>query len=381
MIPVFEPVVGEDEIAAVVAALRRGEISGNFGRALSEFESEFAAYCGCRHGIATTSGTTALHLAIAAARIGPGDEVLISTSTNIATALAVYHNGALPVPVDSEDVTWNLDLDLVEGLVTPRTKAIIPVHLFGHPVDMDRLMEIARRRGLIVIEDCAESHGATVRGRMTGGFGDMACFSFYANKIITTGEGGMVVTNDDRLAERLRLLRNLAFTKPRFYHEVPGFNFRMTGFQAAMGLAQFRKIDGILDAKRRLARAYNERLATVPGIRTPVELDWAKNVYWMYAVLVERPFGMNRDDLAHGLAEAGIETRTFFCPMNRQPFLRAQAGFREIPSPVADRLWETGLYLPSTHTLEDAKIDFIVEHIRRLGQSAAKSRPARACAA
>jgi perosamine synthetase len=381
MIPVFEPVVGEDEIAAVVAALRRGEISGNFGHALSEFESEFAAYCGCRHGIATTSGTTALHLAVAAAGIGAGDEVLISTSTNIATALAVFHNGALAVPVDSEDGTWNLDLDLVEGLVTPRTKAIIPVHLFGHPVDMDRLMEIARRRGLIVIEDCAESHGATVRGRMTGGFGDMACFSFYANKIITTGEGGMVVTDDDRLAERLRLLRNLAFTKPRFYHEVPGFNFRMTGFQAAMGLAQFRKIDGILEAKRRLARSYNDRLAAVPGIRTPVELNWAKNVYWMYAVLVEEPFGISRDDLAAGLAAAGVETRTFFCPMNRQPFLRAQAGFRHVPSPVADRLWETGLYLPSTHTLEDAKIDFIVEHIRRLGRNVSKSRPASARAA
>src|SRR3954464_12306466 len=169
MIPVFQPVIGEDEIQAVVAALRRGEISGNFGQALHSFESEFAAYCGCKHGIATTSGTTALHLAVSACNLMQGDEVLISTSTNIATALAVFHNGALAVPVDSESVTWNLDLSLVEELITDRTKAIIPVHLFGHPVDMDRLMEIARRRGLIVIEDCAESHGATVRGRMTGG--------------------------------------------------------------------------------------------------------------------------------------------------------------------------------------------------------------------
>ena len=175
----------------------------------------------------------------------------MSSSTNIATALAVIHNGAIPVPVDSENVTWNIDLDLVEGLITDKTKAIIPVHLYGHPVDMDRLMEIARKHNLLVIEDCAESHGATCRGRMTGSFGDMSCFSFYANKVITTGEGGMVTTNNKELAERLRLLRNLAFTKPRFWHEEAGFNFRMTGYQAAMGLAQFHKIEHIITEARR----------------------------------------------------------------------------------------------------------------------------------
>jgi perosamine synthetase len=369
VIPVFEPVIGEDEIEAVVAALRRGEVSGNFGQALQAFESEFASYCGCKHGIATTSGTTALHLAVAACGVGPGDEVLISTSTNIATALAVFHNGALPVPVDSEPVTWNLDLDLIDDLITKRTRAIIPVHLFGHPVDMDRLMQIARRRGLRVIEDCAESHGAMVRGKMTGGFGDMACFSFYANKVITTGEGGMVVTNDDAIAERLRLLRNLGFTKPRFFHEVAGYNFRMTGYQAAMGLAQFRKIEAIIEAKRTLAQNYNERLGSIPGIRTPVEQRWARSVYWMYSVLIEEEFGTTRDELAQGLAEAGIETRTFFCPMNRQPFLRAQPGYREIPSPIADRLWERGLYLPSTYTLSASQLDYIAAEIRRLARS------------
>lgn len=371
MIPVFEPVIGEEEIAAVVAALRRGEISGTFGQGLQDFEREVAAHCGCKHGVATTSGTTALHLAVSAAGIGVGDEVLISTSTNIATALAVFHNGGLAVPVDSEATTWNLDLDLVEGLITARTKAIIPVHLFGHPVDMDRLMEIARRRGLMVIEDCAESQGATVRGRMTGSFGDMACLSFYANKVITTGEGGMVVTNDDALAERLRLLRNLGFTKPRFYHEVPGYNFRMTGYQAAMGLAQFRKIDAIIAAKRKLAQGYTERLSSIPGIRTPVELPWARNVYWMYAIVVDEEFGASRDELARGLHQAGIETRTFFCPMNRQPFLMAQPGYRHVPSPVADHLWERGLYLPSTYTLGDSQLDHIAQEIRRVGRPAA----------
>ena len=364
MIEVFEPVIGEEEIEAVVAALRRGEISGTFGEAIQQFEQEFAGYCGCKHGVAVSSGTTALHVAVAAAGIGPGDEVLISSSTNIATALAVVHNGAVPVPVDSEDITWNLNLDLIEPLVTPRTKAIIPVHLFGHPVDMDRLMEIARRHNLLVIEDCAESHGATCRGRMTGSFGEMACFSFYANKVITTGEGGMVTTNDDSLAERLRLLRNLAFTKPRFRHEEAGYNFRMTGYQAAMGLAQFRKIEKIISEKRRVAKTYHELLAGVEGLQLPHEADWARNVYWMYAVAVHPEFGMSRDELMKWLSNDGIDTRTFFCPMNQQPCLRSRDGFREVPCPVADRLWETGLYLPSTYTLSQETLTKIAGSIR-----------------
>ena len=359
MIPVSQPVIGEEEIANVTDALRRGEISGNFGLYLERFEHEFAAFAGCEHGIATTSGTTALHLAVTAAGIGQGDEVLVSASTNIATALGVYHNGAMPVPVDSEPVTWNLDLSLIEALITPRTKAIIPVHLFGHPVDMDELLRIVNKHNLIVIEDCAESHGATVRGRMTGSFGHMSCFSFYANKVITTGEGGMVTTNDDALAERLRLLRYLGFTKPRFRHEVPAYNFRMTGYQAAMGLAQLHKIESIVENKRRLAAAYNERLKRIAGIQTPAEMNWAKNVYWMYAISIEPEFGISRDQLTERLAASGIETRTFFCPMNQQPFLREMSGFRGGPLPVADRLWQTGLYLPSTHTLTDAEVDTV----------------------
>lgn len=363
MIPVFEPVIHKDEINAVVSALQRGELSGSFGVALHEFEKQFANYCGCQHGIAVTSGTTALHLAVAAAGIGLGDEVLVSASTNIATALGVVHNGAIPVPVDSENRTWNLDLDLIESLITSKTKAIIPVHLFGHPVDMDRLMLIARKHNLIVIEDCAEAHGATCRGRMVGGFGDMACFSFYANKIITTGEGGMVTTNDDKLAERLRLLRNLAFTTPRFKHEVAGYNFRMTGYQAALGLEQFRKIEVILQEKRRVAHTYNSFLSTIPGLQLPVELDWARNVYWMYAIIIKPEFGISRDELMAELRDKGIDTRTFFCPMNQQPCLQKISGFRSDALPVADRLWEAGLYLPSTITLDEKTIRYISECI------------------
>ena len=365
MIEVFTPIIGKEEIDAVVKALENGEISGSFGETIPTFEREFANYVECTDGVAVTSGSTALHLAVAAAGIGPGDEVLVSSSTNIATALAVIHNGAIPVPVDSENLTWNLDLDLVEGLITDKTKAIIPVHLYGHPVDMVRLMEIARTHNLLVIEDCAESHGATCHGRMTGSFGHMSCFSFYANKVITTGEGGMVTTNDKDLAERLRLLRNLAFTTPRFRHEEAGFNFRMMGYQAAMGLVQFRKIEHIIEQKRRVAHTYNSFLKDVDGLQLPHEAEWARNVYWMYAVVLRPEFGMTRDELVDHLRKEGIDTRTFFCPMNQQPCLQKRPGFREVPCPVADNLWENGLYLPSTYTLEKPVIEKIADVVRR----------------
>lgn len=365
MIPVFEPVFGEEEIQAVVETLRKGEISGSFSPTLERFEREFAAYVGCKYGVACTSGTTALHLAVATLQLSHGDEVLISASTNIATALAVAHNGGIPVPVDSENITWNLDLDKLESLITPKTRAVLPVHLYGHPVDMDRLLVIARKHDLVVIEDCAESHGASCREKMTGSFGDMGCFSFYANKIITTGEGGMVTTDDERLAERLQLLRNLGFTKPRFRHEVAGYNFRMTGYQAAMGLAQLQKIEHIIDEKRRVAQTYNKYLKEIPGIQTPPEAAWARNVYWMYALIVNPDFGMTRDQLAESLKNDGIDSRTFFCPMNQQPCLQTIEGFRNVPCPVADRFWETGLYLPSTYTLSEDTIRLITDSIRR----------------
>lgn len=363
-IPVFEPEIGQEEIDAVVEAMKRGEISGSFGKAIPEFENGFAKYCGAQFGVAVSSGTTALHLAASAIGIQPGDEVLVSACTNIATALAVYHHGGIPVPVDSESHTWNLNLDLVESLITPKTKAIIPVHIYGHPVDMPRLLRIAEKHGLYVIEDCAESHGATAHGRMTGSFGDIGCFSFYANKIITTGEGGMLVTDDKELADRVRLLRNLAFTTPRFRHELAGYNFRMTGFQAAMGTAQLKKIERFIEAKRRLAATYNRYLEGVAGIQTPAEEKWARNVYWMYGILVDGRFGISRDQLMQALAQSGIETRTFFCPMNLQPFLRSQKGYREVSCPVAERLWEQGLYLPSGTQVTEKQIRWITDKIK-----------------
>jgi perosamine synthetase len=367
MIPVFEPDIGDDEVQAVLAAVKRGEISGSFGSAIPEFERLFADYVGCKHGVAVSSGTTALQVAVAAAGIGPGDEVVLSALTNIATALAVAHNGALPIPVDSEATTWNLDLDLVEGLITPRTRAILPVHVYGHPVDMDRVRAIADKHRLIVIEDCAESHGATVRGRMTGSFGQMGCFSFYANKVITTGEGGMITTNDDTLAERLRLLRNLAFTQPRFRHEALGYNFRMTGMQAAMGVVQTKRIEAVIAEKRRVAATYNELLAGFDWLQLPAELPWARNVYWMYAVAVRPESGLRRDAVTESLRAAGVDTRTFFCPMNQQPALRRLPGFRAAACPVADGLWETGFYLPSSTTLTRAEIQRVADALGQAG--------------
>lgn len=366
MIPVFEPVIEEDDIKAVVDALRNGEVSGTFGETIKDFENEFAQYVGCKYGVVVNSGTSALQLAVAAAGIQLGDEVLVSASTNIATALAALHNGAIPVPVDSEEITWNLDLDLIEELLTPRTRAIIPVHLYGHPVDMDRLMEIAQKHDLIVIEDAAEAHGATVRGRMTGSFGDMACYSFYANKVITTGEGGMITTNNAELAERLRLLRNLAFAEPRFRHEQAGFNYRMPGFVAALGLSQLRKIDRIIGEKRRVAHSYSEKMKDLLGLQLPTELDWARNVYWMYALVVQPEFAISRDELIDALAAEGIQTRTFFCPMNQQPVLQGQEGYKEVPCPVADRLWENGLYLPSAWNLSEEDISLISDVIHKV---------------
>ena len=367
-IPVFEPALGEEEVAAVAAAVERGEISGSFGETIAAFEREFAAYVGARHGVAVNSGSSALQLAVAAAGIGRGDEVLVPACTNIATAGAVCHNGAVVVPVDSEPETWNMNLDLLEELVSDGTRAVLPVHVYGHPVDMDRLLELASRRQLVVIEDCAESHGATVRGRMTGSFGAMSCFSFYANKIITTGEGGMVLTDDPSLAERVAGLRNLCFGEPRFLHRELGFSLRMTGFQAAMGLAQLRKIDRILEQKRRVAQTYNRLLSNVPGLRLPVERDWALNVYWMYGVVVEDEFPLSRDELMTHLASAGVGTRTFFCPMNLQPALQQGARMRSAACPVAESLWERGLYLPSSPALAERQL----EHIASLIRSAAR---------
>ncbi len=361
--PVFEPEYGDAEIAAVADAMRRGEISGVFGRAVPDFEKAFADYCGVEHGVAVANGTVALQLAARVAGVGQGDEVLVSASTNIASALAAYHNGAVTVPVDSEDKTWNLDISLLEQLISPKTKAIVVVHLLGNPVDMPSVMAIAEKHGLVVIEDCAEAHGAEWKRQKIGSFGHMACFSFLSNKIITTGEGGMVITNDPHYAEQLSSLRNLAFGKVRFLHEAPAYNFRLSSMQAAMGLVQTARIEEFIKRKIELFELYRSALGDIPYIRFPEWDPACRHVHWMVGIRIGAEAPFTRDQLKDHLAANGIDTRTFFCPMNLQPFIAAQEGYRGPACPVAEAMWNDGLYLPSTLSLSAADVACISETI------------------
>jgi len=369
MIPVCEPQIGEAELKNIASCIRANMISGSAGEYIGEFEGKFSSYCDTRYGIATTSGTTALHLAIASLGIGDGDEVIASTLTNIATVFAIVYNRATPVVVDSEPETWNIDVTKIEERITEKTKAILPVHIYGHPCDMGSIMEIAEKYNLWVIEDAAEAHGAEYKGRKVGGIGHIGCFSFYANKIITTGEGGMMVTDDPEITEKARLLRNLAFSKERrFLHHELGFNYRMTNLQAAIGVAQLAKINEFIQRKRYIASLYNSLLADVSGITLPPEKPWAKNVYWMYSILIMKEFGISRDELMIRLLEKGIETRTMFIPMNQQPVFHKMGLFKEASCPVAEELARRGLYLPSGVGLTDEQIEYVCRILRENAQ-------------
>ena len=363
IIPVCEPTLGGNEMKYVQQAIETNWIS-SAGRFIRDFEARFAEICGVKYGIACANGTVAMHLAMATLGLEPGDEVIIPTFTMIATANAVTYCGAKPVLVDMEPGYWQMDLNQVEARITPRTKAIVPVHIYGHPTDMDPLMALAEKHGIMVIEDAAEAHGAEYKGRRTGGLGHAAGFSFYGNKIITTGEGGMVTTNDRELAQLAWNLRDHAFSHERhFWHKFVGFNYRMTNLQAAVGLAQVEQLDGFVAARRRNAAEYNCRLHGIPGIRTPAEAPWAKNVYWMYGIMVdEAAYGMGRDALRRVLADHGIETRTFFIPMHCQPVYWQQ--FKGERYPVAEDLCKRGFYLPSASSLSIDEIEYVADVIR-----------------
>jgi perosamine synthetase len=366
-IPVSQPLIGDLEMAYVVDALRQGAISGFYGDYLTRFESEFAKYCGAACGVTTSSGTTALHLALVALSIGPGDEVLVSTLTNMATVFAVLYQGATPVLIDIEADTWNLDAALLERHVTPRTRAILVVHLFGHPVDMDPILELAGRHNLKLIEDCAEAHGALYRGRKVGSLGDVGCFSFYANKIITTGEGGMLTTNDRDLADRARSLKNLALgSTNRFMHTAVGFNYRMTNLQAALGCAQMQQIDGVIERKRRIAHWYYQRLADARCLQLPVERPYARHVYWMYHVGLTGAAAAQRDVVRARLAEAGIETRDGFIPANLQNVFSGQGWARADSCPRANIAARSTLYLPSGPSLAEADVEYVSTSLKEI---------------
>jgi perosamine synthetase len=302
-------------------------------------------------------------LALAACGMTKGDEVIIPAFTMIATANAVTYTGAKVVLVDAEPRTYNIDAERIEKKITLRTKAIIVVHIYGHPANMDKILGIAKKYKLYVIEDAAEAHGAEYKGKKVGGIGDVGCFSFYGNKIITTGEGGMVITNNRKIAQRATYLRDHTFSKERhFWHKELGFNYRMTNLQAAIGLAQTENIKEFVERKIKIAKLYNSLLKDINGITLAPHTPGIKNVYWAYSILIEKGFGINRDRLRCSLANRGIETRAFFIPMHLQPvYSKVCKGH----FPVAEEICRKGLYLPSGLKLKKDEIRFIVDSIKK----------------
>ena len=357
-IPVAEPEIGEEELKNVIEAVKSGWVSSK-GPFIEEFERRFSSYIGVKHGVATSNGTTALHLALAALGIGRGDKVLIPSLTFIAVANAVTYTGAEPIFIDSHPEYWCMDPSKIEEKIDAQTKIIIVVHLYGHPCEMDEIMRIAEKYNLHVIEDCAEAHGAEYKGKKVGSFGIINCFSFYGNKIITTGEGGMCVTNDEELAEKMRMLRDHGMSpQKKYWHEVIGFNYRMTNLQAAIGVAQLNKLDKFVEKKRKIAKIYNSYFRNSKGITLPPEMPWAKNVYWMYSVLVKNKFGINRDQLIEKLAKSGIESRPFFYPIHTMPPYK-----RNEKHVSAETISKEGINLPSSVKLSNEDLEKIVSVI------------------
>jgi len=364
MIPVNEPLIGEKEVEYVLDCLKTGWIS-SAGKYIQEFEEKWADYCGMKYGIAVSNGTTALETAVACIDLKHGEEVIMPTFTIISCAQAIIRNNNIPVLVDSEPRTWCMDVTKIEQKITPKTRAIMPVHIYGHPVDMDPIIDLAKKYNLIIIEDAAEAHGAEYKGKKCGSFGDISCFSFYANKIITTGEGGMLLTNNKEFVEKSRSFRNLCFKKEkRFYHTEMGCNFRLTNLQAAIGLAQLERIDELVEKKRWIGHAYNERLKDIPELIIPVEEPWAKNVYWMYGVVLNENTGTDAKEFSKRLRDRGIDTRPFFLGMHEQPVFHDMGLFKNGHYPVAEQLARQGLYLPSGMTLTQEQIEQVAQAVK-----------------
>lgn len=374
MIPVNEPLLPGNEIDYVTDCIKTGWIS-SAGKYINEFEAGWSAYCGKKYGIAVSNGTTALDVAVHCLGLKPGDEVIMPTFTIISCALAVLNNKGTPILVDSDPKLWTMDVDQVAEKITRKTKAIMPVHIYGHPVDMDPLLKLAEEHHLAIIEDAAEAHGAEYQShyhatdswRRCGSFGTMSCFSFYANKLVTTGEGGMVLTDDENLAKKAQAYRNLCFQPPRrFYHEHLGNNFRLTNMQAALGVAQMERIGEIIAKKRWMAQEYSSRLQKIPAIQLPTEKPWAKSVYWMYALVLSDTCGMDNTECAKRLYDKGVETRPFFIGMHEQPVLHKLGLFKEEKYPVAERIARQGLYLPSGLTITKEQIETVSNAVKEV---------------
>lgn len=368
MIPVYEPMLLGKIKEKVLDCIETGWISSS-GKYIAEFEALFSRYIGTKHGIACSNATNGLFAALKAINISYGDEIIIPDHSIIVTSNVIIQAGGKPVPVDVDSKTYCIDPSKIEEKITRKTKGIMVVHIYGHPCDMDPIIKIAEKHNLFIIEDCAEAHGAEYKGKKVGSFGIASVFSFYANKVITTGEGGMVCTNNDKLNEKIRLLINQGYTQPRGKHWVLGYNFRLTNIQAAIGVAQMEFIDKIIEMKRNLAKKYNSLLKDAAGLELPHEAPWAKSVYWMYGVVLKDSVKKSREQICKELKELGIDTRLFFFPIRTQP-VYAEGKNSLYPDskgkfPVSDRLGEKGFYLPSSPNLKDEQIKTVVNALKK----------------
>jgi perosamine synthetase len=372
MIPVNQPLLCGNEAKYLAECVESGWISSE-GPFVRKLEQGMATIGGQRHGIAVANGSAALELAVAALGIGPGDEVILPTFTIISCAAAIVRAGATPVVVDCEPTTWNMDPTQIESKITPRTKAIMVVHIYGLPVDMDLVMDLARGHDLKIIEDGAEQIGQVYGAdshapRMVGSFGDLATFSFYPNKHITTGEGGIVLTSDEILAERCCDLRNLCFGKKhRFVHQQLGWNFRMSNLQAAIGVAQMERLPQTLAKKRQIGAWYDAMLADVDDLeRLPARTAYAENIHWVYGVVLKDSVPLDAEEAMKRLGAKGIGTRPFFWPMHEQPVLREMGFFDGISCPVAERIARRGFYIPSGVALTRDQAEKVTEALRQI---------------
>jgi len=364
-IPLMQPALGGNELAYVSDCVTTGWISSQ-GEYVQRFEQQFSDFLGGQDALAVSSGTAALHLALKALDIGPGDEVIVPDFTFAAPANVVLHCGATPVLADVDRSTWTVDPGDIERRVSERTRAIIPVHLYGHPCDMDRINAIARDNGLKVVEDCAEAQGARYRGQPVGTLGDIGCFSFFSNKVITTGEGGMVTTANAEIADRLRLLRDHGMRRGRrYWHEIAGFNYRMTNLQAAVGVAQMERVDSFIERRKEIGERYISRLGDIPGLVMPPRQTWGETIYWIFSMQIDPEIaGISRDQLTVKLDARGIETRPFFIPLHLQPPYKQPGEFT-----VSTEISSTGISLPSGNDISDAEIDRVCDTIGTILQS------------
>lgn len=363
-IPVNIPLLDGNEKKYLNECIDTGWISSE-GKFVNQFEDQFANRLGRNYAIAVTSGTAALDVAFEALLIGPGDEVILPAFTIISCINQVIRSGATPVLVDSDPLTWNMNLQQVEEKITEHTKAILVVHIFGLPVDIDPILELAQKKNIKIIEDAAEMLGQTYNEKPCGSFGDISTFSFYPNKLVTTGEGGMIVTNDKQLADDCRSLRNLCFQpKKRFVHERLGWNYRMTNIQAALGLAQLERLDEFVQIKRSIGKKYSQGLRVLNEVQLPLEkTDYAENIYWVFGLVLNDSIGFDAEEAMKMLEEKGIGCRPFFCPMNQQPVLREMGFFLNESYPVAERIYKQGFYIPSGLALTSEHINHVINKL------------------